>query len=70
MSETIMESLGESMFKELERAREILKMYEEIPQGAFGAAMIRQTIKAAERSIIENNVVEMLVTYQQLKEIQ
>jgi hypothetical protein len=70
MSAPEQKTLMDGMFDEMSRAREILKMYEEIPQGAFGASMIRQTIQRAEQAIKDNDVVEMVISFQQLKEIQ
>jgi len=63
-------NLLEAIQSELVRAKEILKMYEEIPQGAFGAAMIREEIRAAEIALLNMDVVQMLICYKQLKEIQ
>jgi hypothetical protein len=44
------ENLIDGLQKELNRAREILTMYEEIPHGAFGAVFLRQSIQRAEKS--------------------
>lgn len=63
------ENLMDGLFKEMNRLREILPHYEAIPQGAFGAALIRQAIASAEQSIRDNDVVQMVVAYQNLKEI-
>lgn len=58
------------LIQEMNRAREVLKMYEEIgPVGVFGCTVITQKIKAAEQSITESDVVKMLLSYQELKEI-
>lgn len=54
----------------MNRAREVLKEYESIPEGALGAAMIKLSIANTEKSIKDNDVVEMLRCYQNLKEIQ
>lgn len=62
-------NLMSGLLAEMNRAREIKKMYDEIPEGVFGAAMIAQSIKRAEQSIASGDVVEMLVCYSELKEI-
>lgn len=61
-------NLIEGLNQELVRNREILQIYEEIPQGAFGAAMIRKAIKEAEASLGTGDIVEMLRCFQELKE--
>lgn len=67
MAET--KNLMDGLFDEMNRCRELLKEYEKIPEGAFGAAMIRREIQRAEQSIKDSDVVSMLVVYQSLKEI-
>ena len=54
--------------EELRRNRELLKMYEEIPQGAFGATMIRQSIEKAEKSLENGDIVEMVKCLKDLQE--
>ncbi len=66
MSENIMQGL----LNEITRCREVLKMYEEIPQGIFGATMIKASLARAEKAIIDNDVVEIVRAYQDLKEIE
>lgn len=65
-----MANLMEGLINEMNRCRELLKEYEAIPEGVFGAAMIKQDIKNAEEAITENDVVKMLTAYQALKECQ
>lgn len=60
----------DGLFNEMNRCREVLKLYEAIPEGQMGAAMIRFTIRKAEDSIKENDVVKMLTAYAELKEIE
>ena len=62
-------SLIKSIHKELNRVRDLLKEYEAIPEGVFGAITIKASIKNAEKSIEEDNVVEMLRAYEDLKKI-
>ena len=68
MAET--ENLMDGLLKEMNRAREIKKMYDEIPQGKFGSIMIQQTIDRAEKSIKDNDVVQMIVVFKELQEIE
>lgn len=60
-------NLMEGLLKELNRNREILKHYEEIPAGAFGASMIRQSITNAEKSISDGDTVAMVRAYADLQ---
>lgn len=63
-------NLIDGLNEELERARELLKVYEGIPTGGFGAVVIRQTIKHAERSMQLGDTVEMLKAYGELKKLE
>lgn len=60
----------EGIQKEVVRCRELLKEYEAIPQGAFGAAMLKITITKAEEAVAQGDTVEMLRSYEALKEIE
>lgn len=60
----------DGLLKEVNRAREVKKMYDEIPEGRFGSILIQQSITRAEKSISSGDVVEMLITYNELKEIE
>ncbi len=63
------ENLMDGLLREMNRNREVLKEYEAIgPAGRFGAAMIKQAIANAEKSIADNDVVQMLVCYKTLEE--
>ena len=64
------QNLMNGLFTEMNRAREIKKMYDEIPQGKFGSIMIQQTIDRAEKSIKDNDVIEMLSAYKELQDIE
>lgn len=66
------ENLIQALIREMSRAREVLKLYEEIPQGAgaFGAAMIKMEIKNAEEALATNDVVKIIAAYTALKEIE
>jgi len=61
-------SVGEDILIELKRNRELLQMYIEIgPAGSFGAAMINQDIDNAEKALSEGNIIEILKSYEKLK---
>jgi hypothetical protein len=64
------QNLMDGLFTEMNRAREIKKMYDEIPQGKFGSIMIQQSIDRAEKSIKDNDVIEMLSAYKELQGIE
>ena len=55
---------------ELKRAKELLELYESIPTGGFGAAMIKQTIQDAESCIQQGDTVRMLDAYQRLQNLE
>lgn len=63
-------NLMDGLFEQMNRAREIKKMYDEIPQGKFGSMMIQQSIQRAEDAIKDNDVIEMLAAYTELTEIE
>lgn len=63
-------NLISSMHEEMNRCRELEKLYADIPAGSFGVAMTQRAIKNAEKSIEENDVVKMLIAYKELKEIE
>jgi len=50
--------MKEKIQKEIERCKELLVMYEEIPEGFLGASMIRMAIKNAESILQEGNWIE------------
>jgi len=64
-------TVGDDFPKQLARAREYLQIYKDLgPVGAFGAAMIEQTIREADQAAISGDIVAILRSYQALKEIQ
>lgn len=65
-----MGNLIEGIQSQTNRCREVLKIYEELPTGEFGAMMIKQSIKAAETAIAGGDVVEMLRCYKDLEGIE
>lgn len=60
-------NLIEGLLAELNRNREILKLYEDIPTGTFGAIMIKESIITAERAMSEGDTVAMMRAYEELK---
>ena len=65
-----MANIIEGIQQEVVRCRELLKMYEEIPQGAFGAMMLKRIIADAEAAVAHGDTVEMIRQYEALKECQ
>lgn len=66
-----MTTLGDEFPKEQARVREVLGYYKEIgPAGAFGAAMIEDVLRRADRAAVSGDVIEMLRVFKELKEIE
>lgn len=61
------ETLAEALPREQERVRELLPLYDAIPAGAFGAAMLRQALKRAEKAAASGDVIAMLQSLDELK---
>lgn len=62
------ESLGEALPREIARVRdEVLPAYLSIPTGAFAAAMMRASLDAAARAMVEGDLPAMIAAYQDLK---
>lgn len=60
------ENLMDGLFSEMNRVSEIVKEYEDPSlngAGMFAASLMRISIKAAEKSIKNNDVIEMLHCY-------
>ena len=62
-----MENLAQGLVRELNRYRELLAVYKEIPNGMFGAHMIEKDIKAGEAAQGNGDVVTMLRAFETLK---
>jgi len=57
--------------KELERVKELLKVYEEAgPEGTFTKVMVETSIKRAEDALDFGSVVELIDVYRELKAIE
>ena len=64
------ENLMDGLFSEMNRVREIVKEYDELPKnaGALASGFMRLDIQNAENSIKENDVIKMLQCYSKLKD--
>lgn len=62
-----MTGLAEELPKEQQRVRELLPLYDSIPTGTFGAAMLRQVLTRAEQAAASGDVIAMLRSYEELK---
>jgi hypothetical protein len=64
-------TLADKLPEEMARVREVLGHYKEIgPAGMFGAAMIEQSLRAADKAVMSGDLVAMISAYQDLKEIE
>ena len=64
------QNLIEGLVRELNRCKDVLKIYEEISEGKFGAAMIKQSITTAEKAMVEGDTVAMISSLKDLKSIE
>jgi hypothetical protein len=64
------QNLIEGILEQIDRCREVLTIYESIPVGAFGAAVIKQSIKDAEKAMATGDTVTMIACYKDLKGIE
>lgn len=64
------QSFSELLAKEIERNRELLEMYKELPGGVgvFGAAFINRDINYAIEALASGDVVEMIKAYESMKD--
>ncbi len=62
-----MGNLIEAMQSEISRCKELIKTYEEIPTGGFGAAMIKQSVEAAEKALASDDTVKMVLCLKDLR---
>ncbi len=61
-------NLVEGVIAELNRNRELLQVYKEIPAGAFAAINLANDIQRAEAALVSGDAIEMLRVYKLLKE--
>lgn len=60
-------NLIEGLQSEMNRVREIIKVYETIPTGALAATMMKMDIAETEKAIATGDTVEMMRCYEDLK---
>lgn len=60
-------SLAEEYAREQARCRELLVAYERIPEGAFGAMMLRQILEMADAAAKSGNEAAMLRSYKKMR---
>lgn len=60
-------TLADAFPREQERVRELVKIYDGIPTGAFGAALLRQALRRAEKAAISGDITEIMRSYEELK---
>ena len=60
-------NLAEALASEIQRNRELLKLYEEIPTGAFGAMMIELDITNAVKALASGEVIQIAQAYEAMK---
>jgi hypothetical protein len=63
------QNLMDGLFDEMNRVREIITEYKSIPKnaGMMAASLMELSIKKAEKSIKDNDVIEMIRAYEDLK---
>ena len=63
-------NLIEGLHEEMDRVREIIKIYDEVPNnaGAFASGMMKHSIKNAEQLMAIGNTIGMMKAYKDLKE--
>lgn len=60
----------DKLTKEIKRCEELLKLYEEIPTGFFGASVIRQALKVAHEALDDNDDQGIRLSLEELQEIE
>ena len=70
MEEIKMETLIEGLQRQMNRVREIIKVYETLPKnaGLFAATMMEQSIEFTEAQIAKGDTIEMIACYKDLEE--
>jgi len=64
------ENFPEAMQRELSRALDLLAVYQRIPTGVFGAAMIRAVIDAANAALTSGDIGTQVAAYKRLKDLE
>jgi len=62
-------NLTSKLFEEMDRIRGLIIVYKALPKGVgtFGVANMENSIRMAEKSIANGNVIDMLNQYENLK---
>ena len=60
-------NLIEGLQKEIQRNRNLVKIYNEVPNGAFASIMINQDIVDAERAMAEGDTIVMVRLFDTLQ---
>ena len=60
-------NLVSGLHDEIVRVRELLQVYESIPQGVFAATMLRIEIKTAENALASGDPIEIMRCLKQLE---
>lgn len=63
-----METLADALPKEIERVSEMIAEYEAAPMGFIAAGLMRADIQRAHKAMMENDIIEMISAYNDLKE--
>lgn len=62
-----MSTLAEALPAEQERVRELLPIYESVPNGIFVVTMMRDALSRAEKAAASGDVIGMIRSYEELK---
>lgn len=65
-----MTNIADELPGEQQRVRDLLEVYNTIPTGAFGAAMLREALKRAEHAAASGDVVAMVRSLAELRKCQ
>ena len=66
-----MTTVGDDFPVQQARARELLQVYIEIgPAGRFGRMMIEDALRRADAAAMSGDIVQILTSYKELKELQ
>jgi vacuolar-type H+-ATPase subunit E/Vma4 len=66
-SKTEMANLIEGLIEQMNRVRELIKLYEQTPNGSTAAAMMKQSIQKAEQAMSKGDTIQMMVCYTDLE---
>jgi hypothetical protein len=61
------QTLADAFPREQERVRELVNVYDEIPTGAFAAAMLRRILEDSETAAMSGDITAVLRSYEELK---